>query len=188
MKTLCPIIPMDSPLRRTLRTERPRRLAPVLVVLAGHLLLLAVLAIKGVPRGGGTAWAAGPLFRGGVALNLAPDGKAALAEPGHNELAAVAVQGSELCGGLPEIGFDLKVSGDSETGLPFSEQVAELAETRPPTVESTEPTGATLYSVKRGDTLSRIAKTHGTSVRALQAANGLASDLLVIGQKLQLPD
>jgi LysM repeat protein len=40
------------------------------------------------------------------------------------------------------------------------------------------------YRVKRGDTLSRIASSTGTSVAQLRAANGLRNDLIQVGQKL----
>jgi LysM repeat protein len=43
------------------------------------------------------------------------------------------------------------------------------------------------YVVKAGDTLDRIARTHGTTVRAIKAANGLTSDRLVVGHSLKLP-
>lgn len=42
------------------------------------------------------------------------------------------------------------------------------------------------YVVKSGDSLGKIAAAHGTTVAALKAANGLASDKLQIGQKLSL--
>jgi hypothetical protein len=45
----------------------------------------------------------------------------------------------------------------------------------------------TLYVVKSGDTLSRIAKAHGTTIKALKSANGLASDRIVVGAKLKIP-
>jgi len=45
----------------------------------------------------------------------------------------------------------------------------------------------TFYVIKSGDTLSRIAKVHGTTVKALKAANGLESDRIVIGAKLKIP-
>lgn len=44
------------------------------------------------------------------------------------------------------------------------------------------------YVVKSGDTLGRIARTHGTTVRAIKAANGLTSDRVVLGQNLKLPE
>ena len=41
------------------------------------------------------------------------------------------------------------------------------------------------YTVKRGDTLSKIAKAHGTSVKALVAANGLSNaNVLKVGARL----
>lgn len=55
---------------------------------------------------------------------------------------------------------------------------------------SNEPaaTGATTaYTVKGGDTLSKIAKKHGTTPKAIRAANGLSSDKINVGQKLKLP-
>jgi LysM repeat protein len=43
------------------------------------------------------------------------------------------------------------------------------------------------YEVKRGDTLTRIAKTHGTTVKALREANGMKTDRILVGQKLKVP-
>lgn len=43
------------------------------------------------------------------------------------------------------------------------------------------------YTVKSGDTLTRIANRHGTSVSALRAANGLRTSRLLVGQKLKIP-
>lgn len=47
--------------------------------------------------------------------------------------------------------------------------------------------GSTKYTVKRGDTLSKIAKQFDTSVRAIKAANGKASDLIRVGEALIVP-
>jgi LysM repeat protein len=55
--------------------------------------------------------------------------------------------------------------------------------TTPPTTES----GELLYEVKSGDTLSGIARRHGTTVNALRAANGLVTDRIIVGQKLKIP-
>ncbi len=44
-----------------------------------------------------------------------------------------------------------------------------------------------LYVVKSGDSLTRIAKAHGTTVKALKAANGLEKDRIVVGAKLKIP-
>lgn len=43
------------------------------------------------------------------------------------------------------------------------------------------------YTVRKGDTLSAIAKRYGTTVAALKRANGLKSDLILVGQRLILP-
>jgi membrane-bound lytic murein transglycosylase D len=45
---------------------------------------------------------------------------------------------------------------------------------------------ATVYTVRRGDTLSGIAKRYGTSTANLKRINGLSSDQLRVGQKLRL--
>ena len=47
--------------------------------------------------------------------------------------------------------------------------------------------GRGIYVVKKGDSLSRIAFEHGTSVGALREANGLTGDLIMAGQELVIP-
>ena len=56
--------------------------------------------------------------------------------------------------------------------------------------KNTPPAGRleAVYAVKAGDTLTRIAKAHGTTVKAIEAANGLASDHIAVGAKLKLPE
>jgi len=44
-----------------------------------------------------------------------------------------------------------------------------------------------MYVVKSGDTLTTIAKKHGTTVKALEAANNLTTTKIKVGQKLKLP-
>ncbi len=43
------------------------------------------------------------------------------------------------------------------------------------------------YVVKAGNTLFSIARWHGTTVSALRAANGLASNTIYVGQRLTIP-
>lgn len=43
------------------------------------------------------------------------------------------------------------------------------------------------YSVKPNDTLTKIARAHGTTVKAIKSANNLKTDMIKVGQKLQLP-
>lgn len=47
--------------------------------------------------------------------------------------------------------------------------------------------GAGEYTIRKGDTLSRIARRTGSSVSQLKAANGLRGDLIRVGQVLQIP-
>lgn len=47
---------------------------------------------------------------------------------------------------------------------------------------------STLYEVKKGDSLSTIAKAHGTTVELIRKINALSSDRLSIGQKLKIPN
>jgi LysM repeat protein len=44
-----------------------------------------------------------------------------------------------------------------------------------------------VYTVKAGDTLTRVAKNHGVTISQLRAANNLRTSGLKIGQKLKIP-
>ena len=48
-------------------------------------------------------------------------------------------------------------------------------------------TGSQTYTVKRGDTLSRIASQYGTTVGAIKAANSKTSDMIRVGETLVIP-
>lgn len=43
------------------------------------------------------------------------------------------------------------------------------------------------YTVKKGDTLSGIARDHGVSVASIRTINRLSSDRIMVGQKLRIP-
>jgi LysM repeat protein len=47
--------------------------------------------------------------------------------------------------------------------------------------------GTTSYTVKSGDTLTKIAKAHGVKVKALQTANNLSTTKIKVGEKLVIP-
>jgi len=65
------------------------------------------------------------------------------------------------------------------------------ADVEVPAVESkraaSKPARVTTHTVKRGETLSAIARRHGVSVDALRKANGLSSGAIQAGQRLRLP-
>jgi len=56
-----------------------------------------------------------------------------------------------------------------------------------PSVAAGGDTGGATYVVKSGDTLTKIAKKNGTTAKALQAANGLTTTKIKVGQKLKIP-
>jgi LysM repeat protein len=43
------------------------------------------------------------------------------------------------------------------------------------------------YTVKSGDSLTKIAKAHGTTVKVIKAENNLNTDHIKVGQKLKIP-
>jgi LysM repeat protein len=47
--------------------------------------------------------------------------------------------------------------------------------------------GEQIYTVKSGDTLTKIAKTCGTTVKAIESENNLTSTQIKVGQKLKIP-
>jgi LysM repeat protein len=53
------------------------------------------------------------------------------------------------------------------------------------TGSSTE--GGESYVVKSGDTLTKIAKSHGTTVKAIESENNLSTTKIKVGQKLKIP-
>lgn len=57
-----------------------------------------------------------------------------------------------------------------------------------PTLKKSAPVGSSLYVVKSGDSLSRIASRQGVTVAELRSANSLSSDMIKIGQELVVPN
>ena len=47
--------------------------------------------------------------------------------------------------------------------------------------------GGETYTVKSGDSLTKIAKAHGTTVKAIRAENNLNTDHIKVGLKLKIP-
>jgi LysM repeat protein len=57
-----------------------------------------------------------------------------------------------------------------------------------PTAASSLSGGSeTVYTVKPGDTLTKIAKAFGTTYKAIQSANGLTTTSIKVGQKVKIP-
>ncbi len=78
----------------------------------------------------------------------------------------------------------------SPTPTPAPTQIASIAPATPAPTETPAPTPATsIYVVKKGDTLIRIAAAYKITLKALRAANPTVKDptKLQIGQKLIIP-
>jgi LysM repeat protein len=76
-----------------------------------------------------------------------------------------------------------QVPTDEPTRLPSSP----TPRATPERSEATASPAPQTYTVTEGDTLSSIATRFGTSVEAIQAANGLQSDVINVGQVLVIP-
>jgi len=62
---------------------------------------------------------------------------------------------------------------------------AAIAGAAPPS--GTVPVASGTYTVKKGDTLGKIARAQGTTVAALKKTNKLTNDTIRVGQKLKIP-
>ncbi|WP_236823141.1 LysM peptidoglycan-binding domain-containing protein [Bhargavaea massiliensis] len=87
----------------------------------------------------------------------------------------------------------LKSYNNLSSDLIFPGQVLELAGSGKAQTSSSQAaskpastSSASSYTVKSGDTLSKIAAVHGTSVPNLKSLNGLRSDLILVGQVLKV--
>jgi LysM repeat protein len=76
--------------------------------------------------------------------------------------------------------------GSSASVSPSFSLSAPSIPTQPRTTTASGPQ-LTSYVVRNGDALIRIARRHGTTVKALRAVNDLKGDRIVIGQKLWIP-
>jgi peptidoglycan endopeptidase LytE len=52
---------------------------------------------------------------------------------------------------------------------------------------TSEAANTETYKIKAGDTLTKIAKAHGTTVKAIQAANNLTTTKISVGKALKIP-
>ncbi|HOK88755.1 MAG TPA: LysM peptidoglycan-binding domain-containing protein [Candidatus Hydrogenedentes bacterium] len=89
------------------------------------------------------------------------------------------------------IGDRLKIPGTSRVAAAKASVAAETqpaASQKESATRETPGKGDLVYVVRKGDTLSRIAAAHGTTVAALRARNGMSEkDTLREGQKLVIP-
>lgn len=89
------------------------------------------------------------------------------------------------------------IQGANPTVNPNKLQINQKLVIPPPVAAATPPSGPGvgpapdsgehLYVVKSGDSLTKIARDHGTTVNALRKANRLTTDKIKVGDKLKIP-
>jgi LysM repeat protein len=154
----------NSPLQHPSPAKRHKLLFIASVVLGAHIVLLTGLLIQGGTRAN----------RGFV--SEATSSNTGLGLPTANSSPAVSpVENPPLAASAPS----------TPVAAPLSTPSAAPAQTVASKVEPAPE--FTLYTVKSGDSLSRIAKNHHTTIKLLSSANNLTSDRLRVGQKLRVP-
>jgi LysM repeat protein len=108
----------------------------------------------------------------------------------------VVVQGDTLGKIAKKNGVTLKALEEANPGvvptkLKVGQKLQIPAATAGAVAPSTAATGAeagpVIYTVKSGDTLSRIARQYGTTYKAIQSENNLPTTSIKVGQKLKIP-
>ena len=109
----------------------------------------------------------------------------------------VVVKGDSLAKIAKKSGVTLKAlqaanPGVVPTKLKVGQKLAipaggKSADATAPSVAAGGDAGGASYTVKSGDTLTKIAKKNGTTVKAIEAANGLSTTKIKVGQKLKIP-
>jgi LysM repeat protein len=108
----------------------------------------------------------------------------------------VVIKGDTLGKIAKKNGVKLKALEDANPGIvPTKLKVgqklsipAPISGTMAETSTSTETnSGEEIYAVKSGDTLTKIAKSHGTTVKAIESENNLSTTKIKVGQKLKMP-
>lgn len=187
MSSANPIIPPGSPLHRTQPASNSKLLVSVFAVIVVHVFLLAGVLIQGCqrqdtvapPPEGITADAppsTTPLDNSRIEpMNPAPEPPIAVAPVPPARTETVPAARPEPPSTTPTPNVDRTVSSPAIRDVP------------PPT-PATKPAGETVrYVVKSGDTLTKIARVHHTTVQAIRSANNLKTDRILVGQKLKVP-
>jgi len=108
----------------------------------------------------------------------------------------VIVKGDSLATIAKKNGVSVKaLELANPTVIPTKLKVGSKLQIPAPTASAMAPTamatgvatGSEPYTVKSGDTLSKIAKAHGTTIKAIQTENNLSTTAIKVGQKLKLP-
>ncbi len=85
---------------------------------------------------------------------------------------------------LPNMAAGQALRNINNAGL--ASGTADIA-TQTASVNTPSPAGTTIYKVRRGDTLSKIAAKYNVSVNSLKSVNRISGNQINVGQKLTIP-
>ncbi|MFF2447177.1 LysM peptidoglycan-binding domain-containing protein [Neobacillus sp. NPDC058068] len=95
-------------------------------------------------------------------------------------------QWNNLSGTLILVGQVLKVSAPGQTVTVTAPKPAAPAPVTPPATAPSQQASTSEYTVKSGDSLSKIGVQYGMTVQQLKTLNNLKSDMIYVGQKLKV--
>lgn len=185
-----PFVPKGSLLEQQSQRRSRLKIAVLCVVVVGATGLMAML-IEGCKRDNGNTGDQSGLDQ---STNVVDNGSNAVPPMiDSNNPVATGVPGGP--GQLPAPGMGLPPGAPPPSGVPGAGAQAPVTGAQVPTtiptgVPTTEPeaTGGGEYVIVSGDTLGKIAKKNGVSLKALEAANpGVDSRHLRVGKKLVIP-
>jgi LysM repeat protein len=109
------------------------------------------------------------------------DTLAKIAKNNHVSLKALQTANQNVQPTKLKVGQKLTIPAGS-TAAPAATGTATATETGVTSIG-----GGEAYVVKSGDTLTKIAKAHGTTVKLIQSENNLSTTKIKVGQKLKIP-
>jgi membrane-bound lytic murein transglycosylase D len=173
------ITPVPHPRRETYEIKVPREAAPALESRLAELTPADTAALQRytVKRGDTLTTIARKLRVNRIDLadaNYLP--AKALVSPGQSLV--IPIEPARLMAGSQPSG--------TPTAAPRANATAQKAATAKGPQKAPAGTVRVTYQVKRGDTLSAVAKLYGTTVASLKAWNGLNGDLLMPGSHLTI--
>ena len=185
-----PLIPKGSNLEQKIKGRSRVKLA-VIIVLAVHVLFLGPLLMQGCKREQTPSPVADTNSQPPLdsLTNELPQLTNNVVQPPVATNAPVVTTPAIPAAGVTEYTV---VKGDSfyTLGKRFGVSMKAIADAPATTGNgATVPTaeGDKTYKVKSGDTLSKIAAAHGTTVKAIRSINNLTTDKIKVGQELKLP-
>jgi LysM repeat protein len=208
-----PLIPQGSNLEQKIKGRSRVKLA-VFIVLAVHVLFLGPLLMQGCKREQTPAPAAEtnnlppvesltnelPQLTNGATqppVTINPPITGIAAPPAAAATEYTVIKGDSFYSLGRKFGVSIKAIADANPGVDSTKLKIGQKLMIPPPAAAAIPASANgvilpttageAYAVKSGDTLSKIATTHGTTVKAIRSANNLTTDKIKVGQKLKIP-